>query len=310
MSKIIIKYMTNSKVIRHTDLSTNSVKLYMSELTTNKIFKPLDINEERYLFEQYYLNNCINIKNRIISSNMKWVITQAKMYLSYSNGTKATLEDLISEGNIGLIIAFNSYNINKGVRFLSYAQHYIKREIVNYLNNTLIDIPQPANRYIIDRNVKKSLEHLNIHGISNPSLEQIVDMYNIIKMPQHNIITTNLLAKIQQDKLPFVSSSKNINDSDDSIIEDYFTADKSYTADILVNIQNVKDNTIKLLSNILKPNEFDVIIHTYGILDNEEKTLEQIANITDYTRERVGQLLKIALIKLKNHKCKFSDIIS
>lgn len=301
--------MIAAKVIRHTDLSTTSVKLYMSELSSNKRFKPLSVDEEYDMFKEYYLTNDIKIKERIISSNMKWVITQAKMYLSYSSGTKATLGDLISEGNIGLILAFNTYSINKGVRFLSYAQHYIKREILAYLNNTLVDIPQPSNRYIIDKNIKKALEQLSIYGISNPSLEQIVDVYNIIKMPKHNIISTNLLAKIQQDKLPFISSSLQMNDKDDSILEDYFIADNSYKADNLVNNQLIKENTLKLLGNILKPNEFDIIIHTYGLLDNEEKTLEQVANITSYTRERVGQILKIALTKLQQHKIKFCNII-
>lgn len=303
---------TKQKTIKHTDRSTLSINMYFNELKTNSKYNSLTAAEELYLFMQYNVSKDSAIKEKIINSNMKWVITQAKSYLSndYNIKNKITFEDLISEGNIGLLTAFDNYDVNKNVRFLTFAQFYIKREIFNYINNIIKDIPQPANRCVIDRNIKKSIINLKSTDNYEPSIEQIIEEYSRIKKPADPILDMNLYFQIKNNNQSFISSSQKLKDSEDMHIEDIFKADKSFSTDYNIDTDVIKQRTLNSLKKILKDNEYYVIINYFGLEDGEEKTIEYISSKSDYTSARIGQLLKTALIKLKEHKVKLINIIA
>jgi RNA polymerase primary sigma factor len=295
-----------NNAVKLTDRSTESLRLYFSELSADK-HKPLSIIEEEFLFSNYKLNKCFKSKERIICSNMKFVISMAKKYIVYDvkfANDKVTLEDLISEGNIGLIKAFDTFDTTKGVRFLTYAAWYIRQSLQTYLNETIVDIPQPANRYIIDVWIKRSIYELNNNKIENPSPEQIVDMYNHIKKQEVPKLTVNLYAQINEDKKPFISASTSISgkDGSETTLSELFSADYKTIPDHNIVHESSQKSILKIVTKSLTELESNIIQLHYGMNGNEEKTLDQIADITGYTRARIGQILKIALEKLKTKK--------
>ena len=102
------------------DFST-SVQKYYKEL---RKCKPITRNKEIKLFEKVR-NNDNNAKQEIIKSHLKFVFQIAKKY----RGQGVALEDLISEGNLGLTKAIDKFDENKGIKFISYAVWWIKQSM-------------------------------------------------------------------------------------------------------------------------------------------------------------------------------------
>lgn len=103
-----------------------TVQTYYKDL---KKYKPLSREVEIELFQKIRKNNT-QAKNQLIESNLKFVFNVAKSY----KGMGVPLEDLISEGNIGLTKAIDKFDEKKGVKFISYAVWWIKQSIQEYIN--------------------------------------------------------------------------------------------------------------------------------------------------------------------------------
>lgn len=104
---------------------TPTVKTYYKEL---KKYKPMSKTEEMVLMEKAK-NNDLNAKNKILSSNLRFVFDVAKKYKGYG----VAMDDLISEGNLGLIYAFDKFDEKKGYKFISYAVWWINFYIKSYI---------------------------------------------------------------------------------------------------------------------------------------------------------------------------------
>lgn len=104
---------------------TPTVKTYYKELTK---CKPISKDEESNLMIRAK-NNDLNAKNKILSSNLRFVFDVAKRYKGYG----VPMDDLISEGNLGLIHAFDKFDEKKGYKFISYAVWWINFYIKNFI---------------------------------------------------------------------------------------------------------------------------------------------------------------------------------
>lgn len=104
-----------------------TVQTYYSNL---KKYKPIDREKESELFNLIKKNDSVQAKNEIIESNLKFVFNVAKKY----KGKGVPLEDLISEGNIGLTKAIDKFDNERGIKFISYAVWWIKQSIQECLN--------------------------------------------------------------------------------------------------------------------------------------------------------------------------------
>ena len=114
-----------------------SISKYFNELKS----KPLTFEEEKTLFNDYKMNNNLMAREKLIKSNLRFVISCAKNY--QSNSSKLSLEDIIGFGNIGLVNAIERYDPNNGFKFISYAVYHIKQQIILALqkNNNLLSVP-------------------------------------------------------------------------------------------------------------------------------------------------------------------------
>lgn len=124
-----------------------------------KNIKSIKKNEEFELFRQYYEEHNEGAKKIILQSNLKFVITIAKQY----KGRGVPFNDLISEGNIGLIKAFNKFDYKRGIKFISYAVWWIKQSILSAIENgnnlPAEELPSEYENYDIhndNENIKQS----------------------------------------------------------------------------------------------------------------------------------------------------------
>lgn len=291
-----------------TNRDQQSMVKYLNEINADPRTLPLTPDEEARLFLEWKSTGDKKIKDRLILSNARFVITMAKQY---ENG-KAKFEDLVQAGNIGLIKALDKYDVTYGTRILSFAGWDIMQEIQAYVNETIADIVQPANRSRIKTAVKRATQMLIEDGHENPSIDQVVDMYTKIKDSEPNKyknlpnLNPRLLAEINANHKAFISASlgfsgKNSTE-EDFALEDTFRASDDFSTDYNIDREDTNTEIAIILSALLSEREQMIVEYSFGLNGREEKTPEQIADIMGYTRERIGQLLQGALNTLRNNK--------
>lgn len=282
-----------------TIIDHDSIAKYLHEIRIDKSTKPLLKQDEVNLFNQYKLSGDPKVKELIIKANLRWVISVAKQY-SYP---KIKLQDLINEGNIGMIDAIDRFDISRGVSFITFATNYIRLAITSYINDVAMDIPQPANRYRINKLIKKSISDLKLMGIVEPTDENIVKHYTLIKKPTDPKMSTLLLNDIRNNSKDFVSMHTKVSDTDDAIeLSDTFETQNNWRADHNLITKEKKNIAYNHLSKLLTDKQLQIVTMSFGLNDYEPHTNEQIGEILGYTRERIGQILKTSIDVLKHHK--------
>ncbi len=261
------------------DETKDLVKLYLRDIRKYDI---LTKEEELELLKQSQSGDK-TAKQKLVLSNLRLVVNVAKKYLHKG----LSFIDLISEGNIGLIHAIDKFDYKKGYRFSTYAVWWIKQAITKAIINKGREIRIPSykhdminkiNRYIMnyvtDKNNYPTIKQIsNETGISEKNIEQVMIEF--------------------QD---LISLNSTIGDS--IFLEDALSEENQDSMEKEILDQIIKEDILDTLS-FLKEREKNILIYRFGLDGNEPKTLEEVGKIFDITRERVRQIEKKALQKLK-----------
>jgi RNA polymerase primary sigma factor len=307
--------MKNLNLSKHTNASQHaqSLGMYLGEIS-KKSMNPLTHANEMALFLEYQEIKDTNtvrakeIRDMIILSNLRFVITIAKQY----EYPKAKREDLVSEGNLGLFKAFDKFDAEKGNRFLTFANHYIHQSIRDFLNQTLPDIVQPTNRLRVDRLMNKVEAQLRRKGFLEPTDEQMVEMYLLIKDKTDLHLTVADYQEMKRNRKDFSSMSQVLGSAGDGefTLGDTFRTNEENEPDYEIKKQENKDALNRLMQRSLSSLEFSIVELHLGLNNKESKTLDQLTEIIkrpdggDYTRARIGQIFQTAKDKLKLGKLK------
>ena len=224
-------------------------------------------------------------REKLIVSNLRLVMSIAKKY-SYSN---IPFMDLVQEGTMGLIKAIDRYEIDKGVKLSTYATWWIRQAVTRFISNTSRTIRLPV--YICDMIylVKRATrEYINQNG-NEPDLETVSKLTDI------PIATLRLLELYNIDT---ISLDKTIGDDDSSIMDS--TKDESNLNPEEYNHQIELEEFVLDVLKILSEREQQIIKMRFGI-QCEEKTLEEIGNMFEVSRERIRQIEVRAIKKIKKH---------
>ena len=271
------------------DNNLNLMSLYLSDIQK---FDLLSKEEEYELLKRIREDNDEQARQLLILSNLRLVISTAKKSL----GNGLPLIDLISEGNIGLIKAINKFDYEKGHRFSTYAVWWIKQSIKKAIINIGRDIRIPSYKYEQLSKVNKVIKNYTaIHGEA-PSTEYIAKK---VDLKESKVIL--LLGEFQD----IMSLNETIGDN-------------LYLEDVIGKNDDVEDKIIKedqllemreLLNNVLTEREKKILEYRYGLYNNKIYTLKEIGEMMGITRERVRQIEKKAITKLKEHLKKYKDIL-
>lgn len=276
-----IKTKNDSFVVRN-----NLIDTYLDEIRKDKI---LTADEERALFAEYEKTKDKKIKDEIIRRNQRFVFAIAKRY-----AIDDKLMDLIEEGNIGLLIAFDNYDYHTGNRFCSYAVWYIRREINSYLINK-DNIIRKSNSVKTATRVNRIRNAYFAENGRYPSEEEII---KILKN-KYGIIINN---KIDLVDLTVMGLNDAYDDSDNSSFENSseFNLKTSVNNDYKTEEDNEYSNAIiSYLLNSIKSRDRKIIKMAFGIGYLKEYTNEEIANELGLTKERVRQIKNACLDKFK-----------
>lgn len=255
------------------------VSLYLNDIRKYEI---LDREEEEELLLKVKEGD-LEAKNKLIICNLRLVISVAKNYMNKG----MTLIDLISEGNFGLIRAIDKFDIDKGFRFSTYAVWWIKQSITKALMCKGREIRIPSYKYDLLNKINKIIVEELMNTGDYPSNEIIGEKLNI--SPEK---IANILIEFQE------VMSLNESVGDNIYLEDVILNENSENLENDIIDEMNKAKVHEMLEG-LGEREKDILMRRYGLSGYDIHTLEQVGEVFNITRERVRQIEKKTLEKLR-----------
>ena len=219
-------------------------------------------------------------KDKLITSNLRFVITCAKKY----TGQGVPLLDLIQSGLYGLILAFDNYDPDKGYKFLSFAVWYIRREILREIYNTGRTIRYPITHISKITKVKKAYENFVNNYQREPTDEELIELTNLSQKQYKSAV---------MDKSYCQSIDTPITEDGSATIGDTLTEELPKFSD------NFTKEAVSKSLSILNPREYKVITEFYGLDGESEHSIKEIAKEFGLGDERIRQIRKGAIKKLE-----------
>ena len=262
--------------------SSDSLRLYLREISRISL---LSAQSELELARRVVRGER-EARNRLIEANLRLVVSIAKRYV----GQGLALEDLIGEGNIGLIRAVGKFDPEKGFRFSTYATWWIKQAITRSILEGTRAVRLPV--YIMEEvmRVKRVTRQLYQELGHEPTPHQIGAQLGI----QGSRVSELLVWAEKVFSLDAPLSDEEENSLAD-IIEDTQTAGPSDATDR----ELLKDEVRRALDNLTQ-RERQVIELRFGLMDDHDHTLEEVGKKLRVTRERVRQIEERAIRKLRH----------
>ena len=278
---------------------TDTLKRYYDDI---RKYMPLELSEELELIKTYHstLNKSEKekIKNIILCANQRFALGVARRWATNDN-----IMDLISEANIGMIEALNDFDYTKGVRFITFAVHYIRRSINAYMikNGSIVRKNNIAKTYHLTAQATNKFMQRECR---QPTLEELTELlkneYNV-DLKDVNDVATLQMSSIDEDY--------GCDDEDTNMAT--MMAFNNYSASFNdCEKQTNNEFSKKLVQSVLKKlskNEQEVVKYVFGIGHSREYELNEIAEKMNFSSERIRQLKISALEKMRRE---YSKIIS
>ena len=259
------------------------ISIYLKEI--NKI--PLLTREEEDIISRKAIIGDKDAQNKLIQSNLRFVVNVAKKYQNQG----LPLDDLINEGNIGLINAINKFDPDKGYHFISYAVWWIRQSILKAIceKSRMIRLPLNRSNELLQIE-KKRRELTSLKGIE-PENEEIAKELHLSKDIVDDLV--NISRDLVSLDTPVYTDRDSSNlgdfieDQGHKLPEEEFM-DKSLVEDI---------NSVLLT---LSEKEAEILQFRFGLNHEKPLSLKQIGDKYNLTKERIRQIEKKAISRLQH----------
>jgi len=259
-----------------------SIEKYLEEIGG---YSPLSPQEEIELARRIRQGDAEAL-DRLVKANLRFVISVAKEY----QGQGLPLQDLISEGNLGLIKAAQRFDETRGFKFISYAVWWIRQSILQALAEQSRVVRLPLNRVGAINKVGRALEELEKEYGREPSMEELADKMEM---------TANEVADVLKTSARHLSLDEPFKEDEGNSLLDVIESDRYEPPDEELMRESLRVEIDKVLST-LKPREAEIIRLYFGLDGDRPLTLEEIGEHFKLTRERVRQIKEKALRRLRH----------
>jgi RNA polymerase primary sigma factor len=261
----------------------NTLAIYMKEI--NRI--PLLSREDEEKYAVLAAQGDMNAREILIKSNLRFVVNVAKQYKNKG----LPIADLIHEGNLGLMNAIQKYDVSRGYHFISYAVWWIRQAILKAIGEKSKMIRLPLNRFGELVQIEKARKVLYEATGREPDAAEIAER---VKMDRKDVAD---LLSISREYVS-LDSPVRAGTRDSSVIGD-FIEDKivPQPEEAAVN-ESLKVEVEKLLDK-LPQKEAAILKQRYGIGGMAPKSLKEIGDLFHLTKERIRQIEKRAILRLK-----------
>jgi RNA polymerase primary sigma factor len=234
-----------------------------------------------------------NALDKIVLANLRFIISIAKKYKNYD----IPFSDLISAGNLGLVEAAKRFDPSKGVKFTTYASWWIRQSIADVIWHESEIIKKPNRMHVNAYKINNAYSYLKELFGREPSIDEIVEFLK----EQGVKIKKRMVEKHFLFKGLFLSLDAPVNTIEDDVLTLEGVISIFDTKDIEKDIheEDLK-RIIKSLLDGLSQREREVIIFRFGLNDDDPKTLSDVGKILGISKERVRQIEKRALKKLRS----------
>jgi len=260
----------------------DSVRMWLKRI--GKI--PLLNSDQEVALSRHARQGCCPCKQLLIESNLRLVVSIAKRFA----GRGLSMQDLIQEGNMGLIRAVEKYDPERGFRFSTYATWWVRQAISRAISDQgrTIRVPvhtlEAVNRMLrassqLQQEMGREVSAEEIGRSMNVSAERVQEFYRAISEP--------------------ISLDSPVGESEDAALGE-FIVDRNGETPVDAASRAILRKRIDHVLSTLAERERDVILMRFGLLDGQPHTLEEVARCFQVTRERIRQIEQKSLKKLKH----------
>jgi len=248
-------------------INQEEISSYLKDIRKLKV---MTVDRERHLSElicggQITDREKNQIYKELLEGNLRFVITVAKQYQNQG----LELSDLVAEGNVGLLKAIQNFDWTKKLRFISYAVWWIRQSILQSLNEHARTIRLPVN---VVQELFKEKKAIDRNG--GELSDKFANLPSIVNL------------------------NKEINDEGDTLL-DMISDQNTIMPDEVFNSKDVLKEKLNGIMSVLDERERAIVEDYFG-LSGQTRTLEDIGNDFNLTKERVRQIKEKALRKLRN----------
>ncbi len=271
------------EVVEESPLTEDSVKLYLREIGRVGL---LDAQQEIELARRIKEGDD-NAKRTLVRHNLRLVVSIAKKYINRG----LPFLDLIQEGNLGLIRAAEKFDHTRGFKFSTYATWWIRQGITRALSDKSRTVRIPVHMVETIQRVKNVARQAAMELGRRPTVQELAAILQI---------TAEKLGEVMAAMRTPVSLHSPIGNEDEGTLEEFISDTVHAGPDQDATDRLLRKDLLNFLDKTLTPKEKAVVVLRYGLDETgEPRTLEEVGEILDITRERVRQLEARALKKLR-----------
>ena len=263
-----------------TPRESENISRYFANISSTH---PLDPDQEADLAMRIRRGD-LKARNELVTANLRFVVSVAKQYQNLG----VPLDDLINEGNIGLIRAAERFDPTKGFKFATFAVWWIRQAILSFLvdKSRMVRLPQNI-AHIISR-IRSAANAFEQENQRPPSMEELADRTGISaeKLEEYLGHTNNILSM----DAPLSSDS-------DATVGEMLADSSSEAADKALIAESLRHD-LQVAMNSISRREQEIIRLYYG-MDGESRSMDEIAMDYHLSRERVRQLIERSVATIR-----------
>ena len=276
------------------------------------LIAPIKIKQKRYISEGSYLKQiklipllsceeeiCLakriavgdkEAQRKLEEANLRLVVNIARRYV----GKGMLFEDLIQEGNLGLLNAAQNFDYTKKCKFSTYSSYWIVSAITKAIAEQTVDVKQPASIIIEKNKVRRAFRILEREFNRTPTSKEIAEEtgLTIDKVKEMQELIRNEIA---------LSFETPLQEDTNCTLCEIIPDNEEFMPDAIVERKLLKEKLMELMEDLTLRQRQDLILK-YGLEDGKERTSSEIGKEIGIGRKRIWAIEKKALEKLRQHK--------